>query len=118
MSGHRLVTSIVSVALVVATGCGSGSAAVCLSSDAGEVCADGGDGRVKFGGTGLEPGSTVQIDNDDVGRLVLEVDADGSLDPNGMVGVLALFAGTEFTFVVTAIDDRGEPIAGDITVST
>ena len=34
------------------------------------------------------------------------------------MGVLALFVGTEFTFTVTATDDQGDPIVGDITVST
>jgi hypothetical protein len=102
----------------VAVACGGASASVCISSESGEVCADGGDGRITFSGEGLEPGSTVQIDNDRLGPLSLDVDADGRLDPNGMVGVLALFADTEFTFDVAATDDEGAPIAGEITVST
>lgn len=106
------------LALATATGCGSGGDAVCLHSDGGEICAEGGDGRIEFSGSGLEPGSEVQLDNDELGPIALPVDADGSLDIEGSVGVLALFAGTEFTFTVTATDDRGEPIVGDITVST
>jgi len=108
----------VAVALGAATGCGSGGDAVCLRSDAGEVCAEGGDGRIEFRGSGLEPGSEVQFDNDELGPIALPVDADGSLDIEGSVGVLALFAGTEFTFTVTATDDQGDLIVGDITVST
>jgi hypothetical protein len=106
------------LALVTSSGCGSGSDAVCLRSDAGEVCAEGGDGRIEFSGRGLEPGSEVQFDNDELGPIALDVDADGSLDVDGSVGVLALLAGTEFTFAVTATDDQGELIVGDITVST
>jgi hypothetical protein len=118
MRGRRFATLLVAAALAVASGCGAASDAVCLASEAGEVCADGGDGSIQFSGKGLEPGSTVQIENDPVGPITLEVDADGSVDTNGMVGVLALFAGTEFTFAVTATDDQGELIVGDITVTT
>jgi hypothetical protein len=91
---------------------------VCLSSESGQVCAAGGDGRIKFSGSGLEPGSEVRLANDMTDPLTLEVEPDGSLDPNGMVGFLSFFADTEVTFTVTATDDQGEPIAGDITVST
>ena len=106
------------VTLVIVSGCSSGSDAVCVSSDAGEVCADGSDGSITFSGTGLEPGSEVRMENDQVGPVVLVAEADGSLDPNGTTGVMALFAGTEFMFAVTAVDEQGEPIVGDITVST
>ena len=116
MRRRRLV--IGTAALVVASGCGSGGDAVCLSSDSGEVCAEGGDGRITFSGSGLEPGSEVRMENDQVGPVVLVAEADGSLDPNGTTGVMALFAGTEFTFAVTAVDDQGDTIAGEITVST
>ena len=58
------------------------------------------------------------MENDQVGPVVLVAEADGSLDPNGTTGVMALFDGTEFTFAVTAVDDQGDTIAGDITVST
>jgi hypothetical protein len=88
---------------------------VCVLSDVGEVCAEGGDGRVEFSGRDLEPGSEVRFDNDELGPIAFSVEADGAL---GSVGVLALVAGTEFTFTVTAIDDQGNPIVGDITVST
>ena len=106
-------------ALLASTaGCGSGNDAVCLSSDVAEVCADGGDGGVVFSGSGLEPGSEVRMENDQVGPVVLVVGADGSLGPDGSVGLVSLFADTEFTFTVAAIDDQGDPIVGDITVST
>jgi hypothetical protein len=106
------------LALGAATGCGSGSDAVCVRSEAGEVCAEGGDGGIEFSGSGLEPGSDVRFDNDQLGPIAFAVDVDGSFDPGGSVGVLALVAGTEFTFAVTATDDQGDPIVGDITVST
>jgi len=106
------------LSVVAATGCGSDSGTMCLRSDAGEVCAEGGDGRIEFSGSGLEPGSEVVFDNAELGPIALPVDADGSLEIDGTVGVLALFAGNEFTFAVTATDDQGAPIVGDITVST
>jgi hypothetical protein len=106
------------LALGVATACGSGTDAVCVRSDVGEVCGEGGDGRIEFSGSGLEPGSEVWFDNDELGPIALPVEADGSLRDDGTVGVLALVAGTEFTFTVTATDDQGNPIVGDITVST
>jgi hypothetical protein len=116
---RRTIVSAVSGLVVgAATACGSGSDAVCLSSGAGEVCAERGDGRIEFSGSGLEPGSEVQIDNEELGPLTLTVDDDGSLDTAGTVGVVALFAGTEFIFIVTATDGRGEAIAGELTVST
>lgn len=108
----------VALALVTATSCGSGSDAVCLRTDTGEVCADGGEGRIEFSGSGLEPGSEVRIENDMTDPLTLIVEADGSLDPDGTVGVMSLFADTEFTFTLTATDDQGDPIVGDITLST
>ena len=92
---------------------------MCLSSESGEVCADGGDGRIKFSGSGLKPGSeVVQSRTTELDPIVLTVAEDGSLDPNGAIGVMSMFADTEFTFAVTAIDDQGEPIVGDVTVST
>ena len=115
---RTVVGAVVALALGAATGCGSGSDAVCLRSDAGEVCAESGDGGIEFSGSGLAPGSEVQFDNDQLGPIALPVDADGSLDVEGSVGVLALFDGTEFTFAVSATDDQGAPIVGNITVST
>ncbi len=115
---RRPVAATVGAMVLVATGCGSGSDAVCLSSGSGEVCAEGGDGRIEFSGSGLQPRSEVLFDSDQVGPVVLVADADGSLDPDGTTGVLSMFADTEFTFVVTAVDDQGEPIVGDLTVST
>lgn len=115
---RRAVGLAGAIAFGTATGCGSGSDAMCLRSDAGEVCAEGGDGRIEFSGSGLEPGSEVQFDNEELGPIALPVDADGSLDSEGGVGLLALLVDTEFTFTVTATDDQGDPIVGEITVST
>jgi hypothetical protein len=106
------------LAVMVATGCGSESGIVCLRSDAGEVCVEGGDGRIEFSGRGLEPGSEVRVENDRTDPLTLTVEPDGSLDPGGTAGFLSLSADTEVTFTVTATDDQGDPIVGDIMLST
>lgn len=115
---RRVVAAVLgAVSLISLAGCAGGDA-VCLSSESGEVCADGGDGGIEFSGSGLEPGSEVRLVNDMTDPLTLTVESDGSLDPNGTVGFLSFFADTEVTFTVTATDERGEPIVGDITVST
>ena len=115
---RRTVGGLAAAVALGTTGCESGSEAVCLRSDAGEVCAEGGDGRIEFSGSGLAPGSEVRIENDMTDPLTLIVEADGSLEPGGTVGVMSLFADTEFTFTLTATDDQGDPIVGDITLST
>jgi hypothetical protein len=116
---RRAIVGVVgALALGAATACGDASDAVCLSSDVGELCAERGDGRIEFSGTGLKPGSEVQIDNEELGPITLVVDDDGTLDTAGAVGALALFSGTEFSFTVTATDGRGGPLAGELTVST
>ncbi len=104
--------------ILVGAACGAGSDAACLSSGSGEVCADGSSGSIEFSGSGLEPGSQVRLESDELGPIVLRVDGDGGLDPAGAAGVVALFSGTDFTFAVSAVDDQGNPIVGDITVST
>jgi hypothetical protein len=90
---------------------------VCLSSEAGEVCAEGGDGQVQFSADGLEAGSEVRIESDEFGSVVYTVGADGSLADAGAQGLMSFVAGTEFSFAVTATDAQGEPILGNITVS-
>ena len=109
---------LVGAVMLVGAACSEGSDAVCLTSGSGDVCADGSDGSIEFSGSGLEPGSEVRLESDELGPVVLRVDADGGLDPTGAAGVLALFSGTEFTFAVSAVDVEGNPIVGDITVST
>ena len=71
------------VTLVIESGCSSGSDAVCVSSDAGEVCADGSDGSITFSGTGLEPGSEVRMENDQVGPVVLVAEAEARSSRTG-----------------------------------
>jgi hypothetical protein len=116
--GVRPTRLVAGVWMIVGAACSTGSDAVCLSGGSGEVCADGSGGSIQFSGSGLEPGSEVRLESDELGPVVLRVDADGALDPTGAAGVLVLFSGTEFTFTVSATDDRGDPIVGDITVST
>lgn len=51
--------------------------------------------------------------------FVLPVGSDGTFDPEpGALGYLYLFAGTDLTFAVSAIDSNGDVIEGDIIVST
>lgn len=108
----------VGVGLLLTQACDSAGDSVCVSSDTGEVCADGSSGSIKFSGSGLEPGSEVRLESDELEPIVLRATADGELDPNGAVGVMAMFAGTEFTFSVVAIDAQGDSIEGDLVVST
>ncbi len=91
---------------------------MCVSSESGEVCANGGDGSITFSGAGWSRAPRCGWRTTRSARSCWWRKPDGSLDPGGAIGVMALFVGTEFTFAVTAIDDQGEPIVGDITVST
>jgi hypothetical protein len=105
-----------SIAMLVLSGCGSDSEAACVSNDVGEVCAST-SGGVTFNGSGLEPGSEVQMTGPEDETFVLQVGADGSFEPEpGTVGVVSV-AKTEFTFAVSAIDGNGDVIEGDITVT-
>ena len=106
-------------AILLAVGCGSDRSAVCVSNDVGEVCADSPDGQITFSGRGLEPGSEIQLEGPDGAPFVLPVDSDGTFDPgSGTLGYLYLFADTELTFTVSAIDSNGDVLDGDIIVST
>ena len=42
----------------------------------------------------------------------------GLLDAGGSIGVLSLFAGTEYTFTVWTVDADGEPLSGEIVISS
>lgn len=120
-SGHmrsgRLASAVTAAMLAVASGCGSTGSATCVSNGIGEVCATSADGAIEFSGAGLEPGSDVTVDYGESEPAIFVVGANGTFDPDSQ-GLLAYFAGTEFTFGVSAIDDQGGPIEGDITVST
>jgi hypothetical protein len=111
----------VRLAIVVASitvSCGSDDGTVCVSTDVGEVCADGSDGRIEFSGRGLDPESDVVIDSARLGQGVYAVGADGTLDSGGSTGVLSFFTDTEFTFTVWAVDADGEPLSGEIVITT
>jgi hypothetical protein len=108
-----------SAALLVMVGCGSGNSETCISNDVGQVCANGDDGRVTFSGQGLEPGSEIELVGPDETPVMLPVGADGTFDTeSGALGFLHVFADTELTFVVSATDDRGDRLEGQLTVST
>jgi hypothetical protein len=107
---------VVVVALLVATtGCGDDATVECVSNEVGEVCAVA-EGGVNFRGSGLSPGSEVVLGEPTVGPITFAVNDDGSFDPSS--GVLALFAGTEFTFDVIATDANGDPLTGRIVIAT
>ena len=97
--------------------CGSDDA-VCVSTDVGEVCADSSDGRIEFSGRGLDPESDVTIDSAQLGPSIYDVAADGTLDAGGSIGVLSFFADTEYTFTVSAVDADGEPLSGEIVITS
>lgn len=100
-------------------GCGSDSSAVCVSNDVGEVCVDNPDEQITFSGRGLEAGSAIQVTGPDGEPFTLPVGSDGTFDSgSGALGFLYLFAGTDLTFAVSAIDSNGDVIEGDIIVST
>ena len=106
------------MSVLVVTGCGSDSEAICVSNDVGEVCADSPNGGITFSGEGLEPGSEVQMIGPEDETFVIEVGSDGSFEPaSGNVGYLFVVADTEFTFNVAAIDTNGDALEGDIIVS-
>ena len=109
----RVVAGSISVALLI--GCGSDDAARCLSSDRGEVCADGSDGSVEFRGSGLEPDSEVVVDHPGPGDSRFVVESDGTFQPNGRA-FMTFVAGTTTTFTISATDADGNPIEGEIIV--
>jgi hypothetical protein len=115
--GQTLVLG--SAAMLLMSGCDSDSSADCVSSDVGEVCVEKPDRQITFSGRGLEAGSEIQVIGPDGEPFVLPVGSDGTFDPgSGALGYLSLFAGTELTFAVSAIDSNGGIIEGELIVST
>jgi hypothetical protein len=102
----------------ITVSCGSDDDAVCVSTDVGEVCADSSDGGIEFSGRGLDPRSDVVIDSAPLGQSVYGVGTDGTFGAGGSIGVLSLFADTEFTFTVWAVDADGEPLSGEIVITS
>lgn len=115
MGRVRLGLLVVGVASITVS---CGSDAVCVSTDVGEVCAESSDGRIEFSGRGLDPESDVVIDSARLGPSVHGVGADGTLDAGGSIGVLSLFAGTEYNFTVWAVDADGDPLSGEIVITS
>lgn len=105
------------VALTIVSSCGSDGSAVCVSNDVAEVCADNSNGSIVFSGSGLEPESDVRIDSTTVGSDVYRVGADGTFEPGGR-GVLSAFDGALLTFTISGVDTNGDPIQGDIVITT
>lgn len=111
---------VVIAAVLGLVSCGSDGDTVCVSTEVGEVCADNSDGGFTFAGSGLAADSQVVIDNVEFGPATYSVDADGEMvtGPAGAVGLLSFVAGKEFTFTVSALDADGEPLDGDIVISS
>lgn len=110
---------LIGLAAALIGGCGSASSAVCISNDAGEVCAKNSGDGVTFSGQGLQPGSEVRLVGPDGEPFLLPVGSDGAFDPeSGALGYLSLFTDTELTFAVSAIDSNGDGLEGDIMVTT
>ena len=76
-----------SCVVLLISGCGSDSSAVCVSNDVGEVCVDNPDDQITFSGQGLEAGSEIQVTGPDGEPFVLRVGSDGAFDPeSGALG--------------------------------
>lgn len=106
-------------AVLLMAGCGSGGSESCVSNEVGEVCADGGEGRVTFNARGLEPGSEIELVGPDDASVVLPVGPDGTYEmESGAQGYLSVFADTEVRFTVSAVDDGGNRLDGQLAVST
>jgi hypothetical protein len=116
-----VIGSVTAIVVLAVSGCGSGTATECLSSEVGEVCAVSADGAITFNGRGLEAGSQVLISTAEVegSSSMYEVDQDGMLMPErGALGFMSGFADADFNFTVSAIDKDGVVIDGKIVIST
>jgi len=113
-----LIVALTASAAVLTISACSSESAECVSNDIGEVCAEVNDGAINFRGEGLSPGSEVVVDETVVGPITFTADADGSFDPGNSQGLMSVFADTEFTFEVFAVDVDGNPLTGQITIST
>jgi hypothetical protein len=116
-----VIGSVTAIVVLAVSGCGSGTATECLSSEVGEVCAVSTDGAITFNGRGLEARSNVLISAAEVEgpSSMYEVDQDGILMPeDGALGFMSGFADADFNFTISAIDKAGEVIDGKIVIST
>lgn len=114
---RSVVVLATSVSVLAVSACASESAE-CVSNDVGEVCADTDDGAINFRGDGLLPGSEVLYVSPMLEPIKFIADADGLFDPGNRAGAISAFADTVFTFDVTAIDADGNPLTGQIEIST
>lgn len=116
-ASRRLIVALTASAAVLTISACSSATAECISNDVGEVCANTGD-AIHFRGEGLLPGSEVVVDETVLGSTTFNADADGAFDPGSSQGNMSVYADTEFTFEVTATDADGNPLTGQITIST
>jgi hypothetical protein len=111
-----MLSSVAALALVA---CGADGSAACVSNEVGNVCAGTSGGGITFSGSGLLPGSGVQMEGPDDASFVLQVGEDGSLDSDsGAVGFLYAFPDVELTFALSAIDINGNPLEGALVISS
>ena len=115
---RRSMAALTASVVILATSACSSERAECVSHDVGEVCAEVNDGAINFHGDGLLPGSEVVVQETVVGPMVYPVGDDGSFDLGNSQGLMSVFADTEFTFEVFAVDADGNPLTGQIEIST
>ena len=115
---RRSMAALTASVVILATFACSSERAECVSHDVGEVCAEVNDGAINFHGDGLLPGSEVVVQETVVGPMVYPVGDDGSFDLGNSQGLMSVFADTEFTFEVVAVDADGNPLTGQIEIST
>lgn len=117
-AGRRLFVALMSSAAILNTAACSSASVECVSNDVGEVCAQVDDDAINFRGDGLLPGSEVVVHENVVGPTVFTADDHGSFDPGSSRGLMSAFADAEFIFEVFAVDAGGNPLTGQITIST
>lgn len=104
--------------MFVGVACGDSGSTSCVSAGDAQVCAVSSDGSISFTTSGLEPGSELTIDSDRGEPATYMVGPAGSVGPDGAIGFLSLFAGTEVVFTVAAVAEGGQEFGGEITGTT
>ena len=117
-SRHRSLVLALAPLMFVGVACGDSSSTSCVSAGDAEACAVSSDGNISFTTSGLEPGSELTIDSDPGEPATYVVGPTGSIAPDGAIGLLSLFAGTEVVFTVSAVAAGGQEFGGEISGTT
>lgn len=104
--------------MFVCVACSDSSSTSCVSAGDAEVCAVSSNESIGFTTSGLEPGSELTIDSDPGEPATYVVGPTGSIAPDGAIGFLSLFAGTEVVFTVSAVAAGGQEFGGEISGTT